>query len=305
MRQIRARIREKRGADYTEAELQQLAKRQAREVSRSARRALGSRRAVPPPPRRQRRRRRSSSSEDITLYGTHRGAARRDPAAPPSDPEAVHQPEPDHPRVHSLTVQQAQVNEEFHRRFRQREEMDPLYYEVMHNLVARDDAARHRGAQPQDARRVAVEPDGLRRTPRTVARSASSSTGPAPGRPRAADAPRPAGPSCRLRPSPPARRRGPRRRPDATRREAPRRSAGAATGERRRPATDDGRAPAATGAGGVPPGAAASPRRPARRRAGGRTARTAGTAGGRRRPKHRRRTRARRRPTSDDGATDQ
>jgi hypothetical protein len=30
---------------------------------------------------------------------------------------------------------QAQVNEEFHRRFRQREEMDPLYYELVHNLV--------------------------------------------------------------------------------------------------------------------------------------------------------------------------
>jgi hypothetical protein len=30
---------------------------------------------------------------------------------------------------------QAQVNEEFHKRFRQREEMDPLYYEVVHNLV--------------------------------------------------------------------------------------------------------------------------------------------------------------------------
>src|SRR6185295_19791401 len=38
------------------------------------------------------------------------------------------------PLIHAMHVQ-AQVNEEFHRRFRQREEMDPLFYEVIHNLV--------------------------------------------------------------------------------------------------------------------------------------------------------------------------
>ena len=46
MRQIRARIREKRGADYTEAELQQLATRQAGEVPRSARRPVRPRQSV-------------------------------------------------------------------------------------------------------------------------------------------------------------------------------------------------------------------------------------------------------------------
>ena len=30
---------------------------------------------------------------------------------------------------------QAKVNEEFHQRFRQREDMDPLYYELVHNLA--------------------------------------------------------------------------------------------------------------------------------------------------------------------------
>ena len=38
------------------------------------------------------------------------------------------------PLIHAMHVQ-AQVNDEIHKRFRQREEMDPLYYEVVHNLV--------------------------------------------------------------------------------------------------------------------------------------------------------------------------
>jgi hypothetical protein len=36
--------------------------------------------------------------------------------------------------VHALHIQK-QVNAEYHRRFRQREEMDPLFFEVIHNLV--------------------------------------------------------------------------------------------------------------------------------------------------------------------------
>ena len=130
MRQIRARIREKRGADYTEAELQQLATVKLERFldPRGLRSDLVD----------QFRRHRTVSAEppkydfeDTTLYDTHRGALRTVRRLLNPILKLFINP---NPLIHALHVQK-QVNDEFHKRFRAREEMDPLFYEVIHNLV--------------------------------------------------------------------------------------------------------------------------------------------------------------------------
>ncbi|MFI5177332.1 MAG: hypothetical protein ACHQO8_02145 [Vicinamibacterales bacterium] len=130
MRQIRTRIREKRGVDYTEAELQQLANVKLEQFldPRGVRSDLVEQfrkhRIVSPAPP-------NYEFEDTTLYETHRGVLRfiRKLLNPVLklffNPNRI---------VNALHIQ-ADVNAEFHRRFRQREEMDPLFYEVIHNLV--------------------------------------------------------------------------------------------------------------------------------------------------------------------------
>jgi hypothetical protein len=130
MRQIRARIREKRGADYTEAELQQLATVKLERFldPRGLRSDLVE----------QFRRHRTLTPElpkyefdDSTLYQTHRAALRsirqlfRPLVKMFINPNAV---------SHALTLQ-SRMNDDFHKRIRQREESDPLFYEVIHNLV--------------------------------------------------------------------------------------------------------------------------------------------------------------------------
>ena len=130
MRQIRARIREKRGADYTEAELQQLANVKLEKFldPRGLRSDLVEQfrrhRVVSPEPPKY-------EFEDTTLYDTHRGALRTVRRLLHPILKLFLNP---NPLIHALHVQK-NVNAEFHRRFRQREEMDPLYYEVIHNLV--------------------------------------------------------------------------------------------------------------------------------------------------------------------------
>ena len=130
MRQIRARIREKRGVDYTEAELQQLASVKLEKFldPRGLRSDLVEQfrkhRVVSPEPPKY-------EFEDTTLYETHRGALRFIRKLLHPILKLFINP---NPLIHAMHVQ-AQVNDEFHRRFRQREEMDPLYYEVVHNLV--------------------------------------------------------------------------------------------------------------------------------------------------------------------------
>ena len=75
MRQIRARIREKRGADYTEAELQQLANVKLekfldpRGVRSDLVEQFRKKRVVSPAPQ-------NYEFEDTTLYETHRGVLR-------------------------------------------------------------------------------------------------------------------------------------------------------------------------------------------------------------------------------------
>ncbi|HUR19875.1 MAG TPA: hypothetical protein VMZ90_03650 [Vicinamibacterales bacterium] len=130
MRQIRARIREKRGADYTEAEVQELAKVKLEQFldPKGVRSDLVAqfkrhRTVSPAPP--------NYAFEDDTIYETHRGPLRSirkllNPVLklffnPNKISEALHV--------------QAKVNQEFHQRFRQREDMDPLYYELVHNLA--------------------------------------------------------------------------------------------------------------------------------------------------------------------------
>jgi len=130
MRQIRARIREKRGADYTEAELQQLASVKLekfldpRGVRSDLVEAFRKHRIVSPEPPKY-------TFEDTTMYETHRGALRAIRRLLHPILKLFINP---NPLIHAMHVQ-ARVNEEFHRRFRQREEMDPLYYELVHNLV--------------------------------------------------------------------------------------------------------------------------------------------------------------------------
>jgi hypothetical protein len=130
MRQIRARIREKRGADYTEAELQQLATVKLERFldPRGLRSDLVDqfrrhRTVSPEPPKYE--------FEDTTLYDTHRGVLRSIRRLLNPILKLFLNP---NPLIHALHVQK-QVNAEFHKRFRAREEMDPLFYEVIHNLV--------------------------------------------------------------------------------------------------------------------------------------------------------------------------
>ena len=165
MRQIRARIREKRGVDYTEAELQQLANVKLekfldpRGVRSDLVEQFKKHRIVSPAPP-------NFEFEDTTLYETHRGLLRVIRKMLNPFLKLFFNPN----RIVDALHIQAEVNAEFHRCFRQREEMDPLFYEVIHNLVVECDATGRRSAQPQDARRVAQQPAGLRRAARAVAR---------------------------------------------------------------------------------------------------------------------------------------
>jgi hypothetical protein len=130
MRQIRARIREKRGADYTEAELQQLASVKLEKFldPRGLRSDLVE----------QFRRHRIVSEappgyvfEEDTLYTSHRTLLVKLRRLLRPVLKLFINPDP----ITSALHIQAKVNTEFHRRFRQREEMDPLMYELVHNLV--------------------------------------------------------------------------------------------------------------------------------------------------------------------------
>ena len=74
MRQIRARIREKRGVDYTEEEIRELANVKLEKFLDPERRPLGPARAVPARPRRADGAAANYAFEDTTLYESHRGS---------------------------------------------------------------------------------------------------------------------------------------------------------------------------------------------------------------------------------------
>jgi hypothetical protein len=130
MRQIRARIREKRGADYTESELQQLATVKLQQfldpsgvrsdLVEQFRRQQPPAAALP-----------NYVFEDTTLFETHRGLLRLIRRLLRPVLKLFFNPNKLSDALHI----QAQVNAEMQRQIWQRGQMEPLYYEVIHNLV--------------------------------------------------------------------------------------------------------------------------------------------------------------------------
>lgn len=130
MRQIRARIREKRGADYTEAEIQQLATVKLEKFldPRGLRSDLVAQyrkqRVVPPAPP-------NYEFGETTLYETHRG--------PLSALRRLFRPllklffNPD--KITSVLHLQSEINRQAEERLRRLEEREPLSYELLHNLT--------------------------------------------------------------------------------------------------------------------------------------------------------------------------
>ncbi len=139
MRQIRARVREKRGVDYTEAEVQQLAKVKLekfldpRGVRSDLIEQFRRRERAPSPPLRK------LEIEPFSIYGTHRGLLRwTRRMLQPILKLFVNL----NPLVHFVwnqTEAQAAINGEIEQWMRRREQidakMDPLYFELLHNLV--------------------------------------------------------------------------------------------------------------------------------------------------------------------------
>jgi hypothetical protein len=130
MRQIRARVREKRGVDYTEKEVQELAKVKLEQfldpkgvrsdlVEQFRRRRPLS--AVPP----------NYAFEDDTIYVTHRGFLRTMRRLLNPLLKLFFNPQPIADALHI----QSKVNAEYHERFKKSQEMDTLYYELAHNLA--------------------------------------------------------------------------------------------------------------------------------------------------------------------------
>src|SRR5688572_17930561 len=126
MGQIRARIREKRGVDYTEEESRELANVKLEKFldPRGVRSDLlqqfrRARAAMPPPP--------NFAFEDTTLFESHRGIVRffRKLFGPLL--KLFFNPNP--------LIQALHIQSQLNSRNAQREELDTLHYEVMHNLV--------------------------------------------------------------------------------------------------------------------------------------------------------------------------
>jgi hypothetical protein len=130
MRQIRARVREKRGVDYTEAEVQELAKVKLEQfldpkgvrsdlVEQFRRRRPVS--AAPP----------NFAFEHDTIYTTHRGLLRTIRRLLNPLLKLFFNPNPIAEALHI----QAKVNADYHERFREGQEMATLHYELVHNLT--------------------------------------------------------------------------------------------------------------------------------------------------------------------------
>ena len=126
MRQIRSRIREKRGVDYTEAEIRELANVKLEKFldPRGVRSDLleqfrRSKAAIPAP--------RNFAFEDETLYETHRGFIRWIRKLLNPLLKLFFNPNP--------LIQALHIQSELNTRNASREELDALQYEVIHNLV--------------------------------------------------------------------------------------------------------------------------------------------------------------------------
>jgi hypothetical protein len=139
MRQIRARIREKRGADYTEAEIEQLAKVKLekfldpRGVRSDLVEQFRRREYTPSPPLPK------LELKEFSIYGTHRGLLRGIRQMLQPILKLFINPNPLVHFVWTQAQEQSKINEEIDRWMRRREQidakMDPLYYELLHNLV--------------------------------------------------------------------------------------------------------------------------------------------------------------------------
>ena len=115
------------------------------------------------------------SFESDTLFESHRGIIRffRKAVSPAAQAVSFNP----NPLIRALNIQ-AQLNTMYAEREAQRESsrraMDQLYYELIHNLVLELTADRDRGQEPEDARRVALQPARVQRT-RARARSRAPS----------------------------------------------------------------------------------------------------------------------------------
>jgi hypothetical protein len=126
MRQIRARIREKRGVDYTEDEIRELATVKLEKFldPRGVRSDLldqfrRSKAAMPPAE--------NFAFEEATLYETHRGIIRWIRKLLNPLLKLLFNPNP--------LIQALNIQSRLNTRNAKREELDALHYEVMHNLV--------------------------------------------------------------------------------------------------------------------------------------------------------------------------
>ena len=173
MRQIRARVREKRGADYTEAELQQLAKVKLEKfldptgVRSDLLEQFRSQRTTSPAP----------PNFEFERGHAVRNAPRqpgRASAAAAAAAQAVLQPRQDHDRAARPVAGEHAGGAAAQAPGR------TALVRAAAQPDGRDHAARHRSAEPEDAGGIAVEPRGLRRAARAVARERRAvSPGPA------------------------------------------------------------------------------------------------------------------------------
>jgi hypothetical protein len=130
MRQIRTRIREKRGADYTEAELQQLAGVKLekfldpRGVRSDMVAQFRAQRPVPPAPP-------NFEFGETTLFETHRGGLQALRKLLKPLLKLFFNPD----RITSALHLQADINTQAEQRLRRLEEREPIYYELVHNLT--------------------------------------------------------------------------------------------------------------------------------------------------------------------------
>src|SRR6476469_11132494 len=130
MRQIRARIREKRGVDYTEEEIRELANVKLEKFIdpqgvRSNLLEEYRRVSTPEPPAPN-----YAFGED-TLYETHRGPVRWMRSLLRPFLKLLFNP---NPLIQALHIQ-ADLNQRQAERWAKREQLDALQYEVIHNLV--------------------------------------------------------------------------------------------------------------------------------------------------------------------------
>jgi hypothetical protein len=217
MQQLRMRIRERRAADFTETEVQQLATAKLDQLldargahPKLAEQFLRQRSPGPDVP--------TYTFEDTTIFATHRGLLRGVRRLLQPILKLFFNPDPISRALHL----QAKINAEFQRRFRQREEMDPVLAEVIRGLVVEVTRA---GLEVQSLKlrleslSTRMDFDERRARSREVAAPVGVARSPAPDQPPAAEGQAPTGaarPDQRPNPGSPApggeRRRRRRRR---------------------------------------------------------------------------------------------